>query len=81
MLNVALIGFGLSGRYLQAPFFEVNPNFNLKTIVSNSQNPQAVFPNVQIARSLEEVLLDNSIDLVSICSPSAHILTMPNVHF
>ena len=34
MLNVAIIGFGLSGRYLQAPFFETNPHFNLKTIVS-----------------------------------------------
>ena len=71
MLNVAIIGFGLSGRYLQAPFFEANPNFNLKTIVSNSQNPQAIFPNVNVAKSLEEVLADDSIDLVSICSPNA----------
>jgi scyllo-inositol 2-dehydrogenase (NADP+) len=71
MLNVAIIGFGLSGRYLQAPFFEANPNFNLKTIVSNSQNPQAFFPNVKVAKSLDEVLADDFIDLVSICSPSA----------
>ena len=71
MLNVALIGFGLSGRYLQAPFFEANSNFNLKTIVSNSQNPVTIFPAVKVARSLEEVLWDDSIDLVSICSPSA----------
>ena len=71
MLNVAIIGFGLSGRYLQAPFFEANSNFNLKTIVSNSQNPQAIFPNVRVAKSLDEVLADNSIDLVSICSPNA----------
>ncbi len=71
MLNVAIIGFGLSGKSLQAPFFEANPNFNLKTIVSNSQNPQAIFPNVKVAKSLEEVLADDSIDLVSICSPNA----------
>ena len=51
MLNVAIIGFGLSGRYLQAPFFEANPNFNLKTIVSNTQNPQVIFPNVKVAKS------------------------------
>ena len=70
MLNVALIGFGLSGRYLQAPFFETNPNFNLKTIVSNSQNPQDFYPSVQVAKSLDEVLADSAIDLVSICSPS-----------
>lgn len=71
MLNVALIGFGLSGRYLQAPFFETNPNFNLKTIVSNSQNPKEYFPNVNVAKSLDEVLADDSIDLVSICSPNS----------
>jgi len=70
MLNVALIGFGLSGRYLQAPFFDTNPNFSLKTIVSNSQNPQDFFPSVQVAKSLDEVLADSEIDLVSICSPS-----------
>lgn len=70
MLNVALIGFGLSGRYLQAPFYEANPNFNLKTVVSNSQNPKAYFPAVEVMKSLEEVLADDSIDLVSICSPN-----------
>jgi scyllo-inositol 2-dehydrogenase (NADP+) len=58
MLNVALIGFGLSGRYLQAPFFDTSPNFNLKTIVSNNQNLQEFYPSVKESRSLEEVLLD-----------------------
>ena len=71
MLNVALIGFGLSGRYLQAPFFEANPNFKLKTIVSNNQNPKEYFPSVKVARSLDEVLTDSTIDLVSICSPNS----------
>ena len=70
MLNVALVGFGLSGRYLQAPFFLANPNFKLKTIVSANQNPQAIYPSVGIARSLEEVLADTEIDLVSIASPN-----------
>jgi scyllo-inositol 2-dehydrogenase (NADP+) len=70
MLNVAIIGFGLSGRYLQAPFFETNPNFNLKMIVSENQNPKAFYPNVQVAKSIDEVLADTNIDLVSICSPN-----------
>jgi scyllo-inositol 2-dehydrogenase (NADP+) len=71
MLNVALIGFGLSGRYLQAPFFIENPNFLLKTIVTNSQNPTHIFPSVTWKTSFEEVIADKSIDLVSICTPSA----------
>ena len=74
MLTVAIVGFGLSGRYLQAPFFVTNPNFRLKTIVTNNQNPTAVFPTVQKATSLDAVLADKDIDLVSICSPN-------NTHF
>jgi scyllo-inositol 2-dehydrogenase (NADP+) len=74
MLTVAIVGFGLSGRYLQAPFFLTNPNFRLKTIVSNNQNPTAVFPSVQKATSLDAVLADKEIDLVSISSPN-------NTHF
>jgi scyllo-inositol 2-dehydrogenase (NADP+) len=74
MLTVAIVGFGLSGRYLQAPFFLTNPNFRLKTIVSNNQNPTAVYPSVQKATSLDAVLADKDIDLVSISSPN-------NTHF
>jgi scyllo-inositol 2-dehydrogenase (NADP+) len=71
MVTVALVGFGLSGRYLQAPFFDVNPNFKLKSVVTNNQNPQDIFPNVQKISTLQEVLMDKEIDLVSICSPNA----------
>ena len=70
MLNVAIIGFGLSGRYLQAPFFETNPNFNLRTIVSKNQNPKEFYPNIKVAKSIDEVLADATIDLVCICSPN-----------
>jgi scyllo-inositol 2-dehydrogenase (NADP+) len=70
MITTALVGFGLSGRYLQAPFFLANPNFRLKTIVTNNQNPTAIYPTVEKATSLDAVLADSDIDLVSICSPS-----------
>ncbi len=70
MLNVAIVGFGLSGRYLQAPFFECNKNYHLKTILSNNQNPKEFFPHVHVAKNIDEILSDNSIDLVSICSPN-----------
>ena len=70
MITVGIIGFGLSGRYLQAPFFLYNPNFKLKTIVTNNQNPADIYPSVQKATSLDAVLADADIDLVSICSPS-----------
>ena len=70
MINVAIIGFGLSGRYLQAPFFENNLHFNLKIILSNSQNPREYFPNVKVVKNITEIINDERIDLVSICSPN-----------
>jgi scyllo-inositol 2-dehydrogenase (NADP+) len=70
MLTVAIIGFGLSGRYLQAPFFLTNPNFKLKTIVSNNQNPTLIYPSVQKATTIYSVLEDAEVDLVSIASPN-----------
>ncbi len=70
MINVAIIGFGLSGRYLQAPFFDTNPNYNLQTILSNSQNPTDYFPQVKVVKNIEEVITDEEIDLISICSPN-----------
>ena len=70
IITTALVGFGLSGRYLQAPFFLANPNFKLKTIVTNNQNPTAIYPTVEKATSLDAVLADKTIDLVSLCTPS-----------
>ena len=70
MINVAIIGFGLSGRYLQAPFFESNTNFNLKIILSNTQNPQLVYPKVKVVKNIEVIITDKSIDLITICSPN-----------
>ncbi len=70
MINVAIIGYGLSGRYLQAPFFESNPNFNLHTIVTKTQDPTDQFKKVQVHKHIDDVLNDNQIDLISICSPN-----------
>ncbi len=68
-LTTAIIGFGLSGRYLQAPFMVANPNYRLKTIVT-SQNISEVFPNVYSTKNIEDVLNDSEIELVSIASPN-----------
>ncbi len=70
MIKVGIIGYGLSGRYLQAPFFEASEEFSLDSIVTNSFNPQEQFPNVKVLKSADELINDSTIDLISICSPS-----------
>jgi scyllo-inositol 2-dehydrogenase (NADP+) len=71
MINVGLIGFGLSGRYLQAPFFQTNPEFFLKNIVTSQPIPMQFFPNTKRVDSYETLLADDDIHLISICSPSS----------
>ncbi|MCY7351438.1 MAG: Gfo/Idh/MocA family oxidoreductase [Cytophagaceae bacterium] len=70
-LHVALVGFGLSGRYLQAPFIVANPKFRLKTVVTSGSNtPKEIYNWVQVSHDFESVLADPDIDLVSITTPN-----------
>jgi scyllo-inositol 2-dehydrogenase (NADP+) len=71
MINVGIVGFGLSGRYLQAPFFQVLPEFHLKTIVSSQSVPSVFFPDTKRVSNFEELLSDTDLHLISICSPSS----------
>jgi predicted dehydrogenase len=71
ILNVGLIGFGLSGRYFHSPFLSTNPGFKIKTVVERTKNDaQAFDPEIGNARSVDELLSDESIDLVFICTPN-----------
>ena len=71
ILNVGLIGFGLSGRYFHSPFLTTNPLFKLKTVVERSKNEAQEFdPSIENARSVDELLSDNAIDVVFICTPN-----------
>lgn len=71
MINVGLVGFGLSGRYLQSPFFLTNPSFNLSGIVTSQEIPKEYFARTQKYLSFNQLIEDPSIDLISICSPNS----------
>ncbi|PPK87932.1 scyllo-inositol 2-dehydrogenase (NADP+) [Neolewinella xylanilytica] len=71
-LNVGLIGFGLSGRYLQAPFYRAHPGFTVKRVVtSRAEQLAEEFPGLEPTPDADTVLADASIDLVSIATPNA----------
>jgi scyllo-inositol 2-dehydrogenase (NADP+) len=71
MLNVGIIGFGLSGQVFHAPFINVNPNFNLHTIVTTGTLAAQKYPSAKIVASFENLLTNPDIDLVIICSPNS----------
>lgn len=69
-LRVALVGYGLAGKYFHAPLIGATQGFSLVTIVSSDPaKVQADLPNVTIVEGLAAVLGDPSIDLVVIATP------------
>ena len=71
VIQVGLVGFGLSGRYFHASFLSVNPLFHLKKIASS--RPDAVHQfdaSIEWVATADELFADPAIDLVFICTPN-----------
>ncbi|MGL4932558.1 MAG: oxidoreductase [Aeromonas sp.] len=69
-LHVALVGYGFAGQTFHAPFLSTTPGLSLSWVVSrNVAKVQADLPNCRVG-SLEQVLSDDTIDLVVIATPN-----------
>ncbi|MHB1393658.1 MAG: Gfo/Idh/MocA family oxidoreductase [Clostridia bacterium] len=80
-INVALIGFGLSGRVFHAPIIASMPEFNLSKIYTT--NPESIktikglYPKTSIVSDVGEIMKDESIHLVVVASPNtSHFTTV-----
>ncbi len=71
VLNVGIVGFGLSGQVFHAPFIDVSTRFNLHTIVTTGTLAGEKYPSTRIIPSFDELLANPEIDLVIICSPNS----------
>ncbi len=69
MLNVGLIGFGFSGKVFHAPVIRAVDGLRLTTIVQRHGTPDPRYSDVEVVRSVEE-LLTGTIDLVVIATPN-----------
>lgn len=77
IIKTALAGFGLSGKAFHAPFLHVHPGFQLRTVMERTRNESSLlYPDVQVVRSLTEIVNDPEIDLVVICTPNIHHFDM-----
>ncbi|MGC2160941.1 MAG: Gfo/Idh/MocA family oxidoreductase [Silvibacterium sp.] len=70
-LRVGVIGFGLAGRIFHTAVIAATPGLELACIVQrHGEEAIEAHPGVQICRSVEEMLRDNSIRLVVVATPN-----------
>lgn len=71
MLRVGLIGFGLAGQAFHAPMIRGLRDMELACVLErHSDNAKKKYPEVRIARSLDEMLADQTIQLCAIATPN-----------
>jgi scyllo-inositol 2-dehydrogenase (NADP+) len=70
-INTGLLAYGMSGKVFHAPFVSTHPGFNLKGIVErNHKIAQDDYAAIISYNSVDELLNDDSIDLVIINTPN-----------
>lgn len=71
MIRVGLIGFGLAGQAFHAPVIRGVAGMELACILErHTNNAKARYPEVRIARTLDEMLSDKSIQLIAVATPN-----------
>jgi predicted dehydrogenase len=71
MIRVGLIGFGLAGQAFHAPMIRGVPGLELACILErHTSNAQKRYPQVKVARSLDELLSDKTIQLCVVATPN-----------
>ena len=71
-IKTAILSFGLSGKVFHAPFIQLHPGFELAGSWERSKKIIGEkYPGVTSYHSLEEILADDSIELVVVNTPTA----------
>lgn len=71
LVRVGLIGWGLAGRTLHAPFIRTVEGFELAAVVTSRELDARLFPAARRLRSVAELLQEPALDLVVVASPNA----------
>ncbi len=71
MVRVGLIGFGLAGQAFHAPVIRGVPGMELACILERKgARAREKYPDVRVARTLEELLADKTIQLCVVATPN-----------
>lgn len=72
-IKTALLSYGMSGEIFHAPLLAVDPGFTLSTVVQrNSDKAKQRYAGIKIVRNVNEVMEDQSIELVVINTPNEY---------
>jgi scyllo-inositol 2-dehydrogenase (NADP+) len=70
VIQVGIAGYGIASKVFHAPFLKVSPHYEVVAVLErHHEESKALFPNVQIVRTFEE-LLQTNVDLIVIATPN-----------
>ncbi len=70
-MKTGVVGYGVAAQFMHLPFIVTNPNFELQTILQrHGDEAKEKYPSVHVVRSLEEMLADESLELIVITTPN-----------
>ncbi len=71
MINVALASYGMSGHVFHGPLLSAHPHFRLHAVLerNRSDSPEH-YPEAKLVRTYEELLSDNSVEVVVVNTPN-----------
>jgi scyllo-inositol 2-dehydrogenase (NADP+) len=70
-MKTGVVGYGAAAQFMHLPFIITNPEFELISILQRQgDTAKEKYPSIQILRSLEEMLTDESLELVVITTPN-----------
>lgn len=70
-IKTGLIGYGLGGKCFHAPFIANTPLLQLSSVVERKTNESPErYPWVKVVRSVEELLADESLQLIVVTTPN-----------
>ena len=71
-VKTGIASYGMSGLVFHAPLLHVNPGFELTKIVERSyKGSKERYPGILIARSFEELIKDEQLELIIVNTPDA----------
>lgn len=76
-IQVGMVGYGISAKIFQAPMISSVPDIRLSKVVERSgEKSKKDYPDVEIVRDLDQLLEDETIDLIVITTPNEYHYSM-----